>query len=258
MNWYFDTEKKPTDVLVKITAKNECKVQMCVSCLDTDVVFALRVVKIQPGTNDVYMKVPFAPKNMIVNVLGSIANNIQVSVFLLPCRSYNIPIGKTQIEFIEFCQSFAWSTMNAKITPSDAIFKSKNENFKAVLMPKITDYYGRAIGSPASIDSEQKVILIDYDLITKFTMSGMVALMCHEYAHCYANEKEGYPASSEEGADKFGLRLFLAAGYGESEYLAALGQTFKRVDTNENRRRFKFITEHAEKINKGLLYGKPY
>lgn len=258
MNWYIGTNNTGIDVCVNIAAKNPCEVKLYVSCLDSDVVFNLRTESIKAGTSRIIMKVPFSPKNTIVNVEGSIVNNMQVSVHKLPCRSYNIPMGATQIEFMEFCQSFAWSVMNAKIKPSDEVYKSSNGNFKIVLMPRITDYYGRAINSPASVDGDKKIILLDYELITQFTLAGMIALLCHEYAHVFANEREGFPKSSEEAADKFGLRLFLAAGYGESEYLNALNQTFKRVDTQQNRNRLKLIVAQAHEINKGLIYGKPY
>jgi hypothetical protein len=258
MNWYFPTNNKGIDVHVHVNAKNACEIQMHTNCLDSDVVFNLRREKIKQGKQTIIMKVPFSPQNTIVNVVGSIPNNINVAVTTTPCNSYQIPIGKTQTEFIEFAQAFAWAVMNGKLKPSDEIYKSSNGNFKFVLLPKIVNYYGRAIGSPASVDGDKKVIICDYELITHYTLAGMIALLCHEYAHVFANEKEGYAASSEEAADKFGLRLFLAAGYGESEYLNALKQTFKRVDTSENRRRMQLIVDHAKQINKGLIYGTPY
>lgn len=258
MNWVIGTNNTGVDVCVLVRAKNPCQIKMYVSCLDSDVIFNLRNEDLKAGATKIYMKVPFSPRNTIVNVKGSIVNNLEVSVSAHPCSSYKIPMGATQIEFMEFCQSFAWSVMNAKLKPSDEVFSSANNNFKMVLLPRITDHYGRAVNSPASVDGDKKIILVDYELITKYTLSGMIALLCHEYAHVFANEREGYPMNSEEGADKFGLRLFLAAGYGESEYLSALSQTFKRVDTNQNRKRFKLIHQQAKEINQGLIYGSPY
>lgn len=258
MNWIIKTNNTGVDVKITLHAKNPCEIRTYVSCSDSDVLFNLRNEQLPAGKSVVFMKIPFSPQNTIVNIEGSIPNNLQIKVERLPCKSYKIPMGATQIEFMEFCQAFAWSVMNGKIKPSDEVYKSSEGNFKMVLMPRITDHYGRAIDSPASVDGDQKIIILDYALITQFTVAGMIALLCHEYAHVFANEREGYPKESEEGADKFGLRLFLAAGYGESEYINALRQTFKRVDTNQNRRRLALIIEQAQDINKGKIYGKPY
>lgn len=258
MNWLVNTANKGADVVATIVAKNPCKVQLIASCLDTDVVFCFRKEMIPKGKSEIFMKVPFSPRNMLVNIIGDIPNNMRVNVYAMPCKSYQIPIGPTQIEFIEFAQAMAWAVMNGKIVPSDKIYTSANGNFQIVIFPRILDYYGRAVGSPASVDADKKVFLIDYNLITEYTVAGMIGLLCHEYAHVFANEKEGYEAKSEEGADKFGLRLFLAAGYGESEYLNALKKTFKRVDTNQNRNRMKLILNLSKEINQGKIYGKPY
>lgn len=258
MNWYFSCNNEPADICVHVTAKNPCSITMHTSCLDNDVVFNFRKEEIPAGKHVIMMKMPFTPKNLIVKVVGSIPNNMQVKVTKQPCKSYQIPMGKSQIEFIDFAQSMSWLVMNGKIKPSDQIYKSSNENFKMVVLPRIIDKYGRAVGSPASVDADKKVIMVDNSMIVNFTVAGMIALLCHEYAHVYENEKMGLPASSEEGADKYGLRLFLASGYGESEYLNALAQTFKRADSSENRRRIQTIFDHANEIHQGKIYGKPY
>lgn len=258
MKWYLSTNNEGVDICVHIAAKNPCMVTMHTSCLDTDVVFNFRQEQIPAGNHVILMKMPFTPKNLIVKVVGSIPNNMQVTIEKRSCKSYNVPIGSFQTEFMEFSQAMAWMVMNGKISPSDKIYKSANENFKMVVLPRITNYYGRAIGSPASIDADKKIIMVDNEMIVNFTMAGMIALLCHEYAHVYENEKNGLKASSEEGADKYGLRLFLACGYGESEYINAFAKTFKRADSSENRRRIQAMFNHAKEISEGKIYGKPY
>ena len=94
--------------------------------------------------------------------------------------------------------------------------------------------------------------------MNKQTVSGQVALLCHEFAHFYENPKYGLDKSNEDGADLYGLRLFLASGYGETEYINAFKETFKRADTIENRKRLGRIKGWAKRINEGKVFGKIY
>lgn len=258
MNFFISTNNEGVDLHLHFEAKNDAKVITSVYCLDSDVVFNLRTDKIPAGKQKVIMKVPFSPKNMVVNVSTDIPNNLKLQIATTPLRSYNIPLGVKQQEFIEFAQAFTYGVNTVTIKPTKEIYKSKTGSFQIALFPMILDEYGRHKETPCQIGKESGIIQCDNQLFTKQTLAGQMALLCHEYAHFYENPRYGLPAKSEEGADMYGLRMFLAAGYGESEYVNAFKNAFKRVDTNQNRTRIKNIHHWATEISQGKIYGKPY
>lgn len=258
MNYFISTNGSGIDVHVTFNAKQNCKVITSVSCLDSGLVYNLRHDEVRRGSKIVVLKVPYSPKNLIVSVDTDIPNNLSVKIVPTQLRKYDIQIGVQQKEFISLIQAFTLGMSSGKVQPSDDIIKSSNGNFKIVLADLIRDYSGSHIGTPCQIGSKSGIIECDQFLMNKLTISQQVALLCHEFAHFYENPKYGLPKDSEDGADLYGLRLFLAAGYGETEYINAFRKTFKRVDTNENRKRLGKIKAWAAKINEGKVFGKIY
>lgn len=257
MNFFIATDNKGVDVHITFTCRTKCKVVTSIYDLESDVVFNLRHDVVDKSLS-VIMKVPFSPRNMIVSVTTDIPNNLYVNIATTPIKTYNITLGQKQKEFINFAQAFTYGMSSGTITPSDAILKSSSGDFKIVLMKMILTYTGQHKGTPCQVGAKTGIIETDSLLMSNYTLAGQMALLCHEYAHFYENERNGLPASSEEGADKFGLIMFLGAGYGELEYLNAFKQTFKRVDTNQNRNREALILKYAKDIAYGNVLGKPY
>lgn len=258
MNYFISTNNEGVDLHLNFEARNDAKIITSIYCLDSDVVFNLRHDKISAGKSKVIMKVPFSPKNMVVHVSTDIPNNLKLKIVVTHLKSYNIPLGSKQKEFIEFAQAFTYGVSCGTIKPTREILSSKSGTFKIALYPTILDDYGRHKATPCQIGKDSGIIQCDNALFTNHTIAGQMALLCHEYAHFYENPRYNLPAKSEEGADMYGLRMFLASGYGESEYVNAFKNAFKRVDTNQNRERIKNIHHWASEISQGKIYGKPY
>jgi hypothetical protein len=257
MNYFLAANNKPTDIVITFSSKQKCKAQTIIHCLDTNVIYSMRQ-DIVANSKSVVLKIPNCPKNLIINIETDIPDNLRANIASYPIRKYNIQLGAKQKEFISFIEQFCDAFNHSKLKPSDNIIKSNSGDFKIVLLPAIRTYEGQIVGTPCQIGSKSGIIEVDANLFGQHTQSGQIALLCHEYAHFYENPRYGLPKKSEEGADQYGLLMYLGAGYAETEYVNAFKRIFKRVDTTQNRQRIEKIFDLASKINSGKIFGKPY
>jgi len=257
MNYYLSTNRKGIDVHLKFEAKNPCQIISTAYSLNSGIIFCERN-DIVDGAKNVILKLPVSPEKLIVNVRTNIPGNLRCQATPVKLRTYDVNMGKKDWEFVRFAESFCLGMLLETIKPSEYILKSPSGEFKIVLQDGLKDYFGNRIQSPCQIGSKTGIIEVDRLLLSQYTFAGQMALLCHEYAHFYKNPLHGVPADSEEGADKYGLCVYLGAGYGESEYVKAFKETFKRVDTQQNRNRIKLMMSFACEINAGKIFGKPY
>jgi hypothetical protein len=257
MNYFLSTDENGVDLVVKFSAKKPCKVIMDAFSLDTQSIYCQRHDIVEKN-KVVILKLPCSPKNIVVSVDTDIPNNLQVEIIPNKVQKYDINLGKKQWEYIRFIEAFCKGISDGSIQPSEYKLKSPSGAFEIVYLPAILTYEGTHKGTPCQIGRNSGIIEVDASLFNQQTIAGQIALLCHEYAHFHENPRYGLMKEDENGADTYGLVLYLGAGYGETEYLNAFEKTFQRVDTNQNRNRIKNIENLALKINKGEIFGKPY
>lgn len=254
---FFIAPQKGVDFHITFTSKQPCMVESIVYSLDTDVVYNMRRDHVK-GFSSVKMKVPCPPANCILEISTDLPNNLQISTNFSDCKSYKVQMTDSDWEFIDFVEQFLSGMNEGTILPSDNVIKSPSGQFKIVLKDRIRNNMGAILNTPCAIGSQTGTIEIDYQLLSTHTFSGQMALICHEYGHFYVNPKMGLPKRSEEGADRFGMCLFLGAGYGQSEYINAFKSTFKVVNTQENKKRIQLMKHFAQEITEGKIFIAPY
>ena len=102
------------------------------------------------------------------------------------------------------------------------------------------------------------MIEISKEHFMKLSWNQRVAILSHEYAHFYKNPLSGLDVKDEYGADLNGLTVYIARGYGESEYMNAFRKTFNGHKTEQNRVRWSLLQDFTKKIHQGKYFGKPY
>ena len=269
MRYIVKTRFKPVDIALSIESSNINKL--------------LRTVVYNPFTNDliyeridlphtfnnakrdVVLKLPVTPEKVIIETfndssgLRNVTNDGTFKTYnvkKMKLKSYNIDYGTGDKEFLSFIEKFAQDLPNIK--PSDVIIKSPSGRFKLVLFDKLRGRDGTYVNSPAMIHVKTGLIEVSKQHFLKLSVNQRIATLCHEYAHFYKNPSAGYDVRDEYGADLHGLSVFLARGYGESEYLNAFRKTFNGHPTTQNRARWKLIQDFSKKIHSGQFFGKPY
>lgn len=269
MRYILNTKYQPVDVGLTIEGNNSNKMLTTVvyNAATKDLILE-RIDLPKTFTNakrDVVLKLPVTPEKVIIETFGDTSgrqNMINDKSFTtsnirkLKLKSYNIDFGTGDQEFLSFIEKFAQDLPN--IPASDVIIKSPSGQFKLVLFDKLKGRDGTYVNSPAMIHVKTGLIEVSKSHFLKLTVNQRVATLCHEYAHFYKNPMVGLDVRDEYGADLHGLTVFLAKGYGESEYLNAFRKTFNGHPTDQNRARWKLIQDFSRKIHSGSFFGKPY
>lgn len=119
----------------------------------------------------------------------------------------------------------------------NGLYVSKKGNIKIELKDELTvfDKNGRemATKSVARVCSNTKIIEVSKKNIMVYTVSGIFAILCHEFAHVYMNTV----ATSEKEADDNAMMIYLGLGFSRVDLVSTWSKVYKNADNKGNRMR---------------------
>jgi len=129
-------------------------------------------------------------------------------------------------------------------------YNSKQGNIKFVYVDKLyfEDENGvkRESKSPARINGNTGIIEIAKFYFKDFTIAGRFAILCHEYAHFYENNK----IKDEMEADYNSAMIYLGLGFPRVDLLSTWCKVYNQADTPENRARYEKFVNYVENFDK--------
>lgn len=133
---------------------------------------------------------------------------------------------------------------------SNGIYVSKNGNIKilytdVLMIPK--DDVLLESSSPARINIDTKVIQISRKHIEDYSISGIFAILSHEFAHCFLNKD----MKDEFEADKYAAMLYLGLGFPRVDLIGTWCKVYNNADNpmnNERLRKYEYYVDNFDKI----------
>jgi hypothetical protein len=143
--------------------------------------------------------------------------------------------------FVNFCTRFSY---NAGSIPSGN-YVSDDKNFVIKYLP-IIEEGGQEQTTPARIDIDTGLIEVSKKQFIEFTVPNRIAILLHEFSHCYLNDN----VDDETEADLNGLLIYLGLGYPRIEAFEVFAKTFMNAPTEENKVRFDKIKNFIDNFEK--------
>lgn len=143
--------------------------------------------------------------------------------------------------FVNFCTRFSY---NAGSIPSGT-YVSDDKKFVIKYLP-IIEEGGQEQTTPARIDIDTGLIEVSKKQFVDFTVPNRIAILLHEFSHCYLNDN----VDDETEADFNGLLIYLGLGYPRIEAFEVFAKTFMNAPTEENKVRFDKIKNFIDNFEK--------
>lgn len=166
-------------------------------------------------------------------------------------------LSQGDLEFIRFAKWFAQNASIFSATQPNgipSIYKSDNGKFEIHYFNKIKDSKtGQYVNTPARIGHNSGIIEVSKSDFLNYSIPGRFAILMHEYAHKYINEKTGLKVSDEIGADINALNIYLSLGFSPLEAHMVFLDVFQHANNPINHKRYKVLTDFIHKFTTGQL-----
>jgi len=219
------------------------------------------------GYREFYLKFPSPPKAMYLQIFNSKypSNPKADSTFSIkkmdvkPLEKNPIWLTDADREFIDFALKFS---KRAKILASGtcdnpAVYRSKNLKYFIRYCDVITSRYNNSpLTTPARVGHETGIIDVSKKEIWNKTVSSILLYLLHEYSHKYKNPKININIGNEYSADLNALWIYLSEGFPIHEIVPAFELIFRKVDTEQNKKRLSYIWRFVNDFVEGRLKNK--
>lgn len=279
----YSFDNKPTCLQITVKVKQPCDI--VIRIYDANKKFTMYEDRWQRVVSqDVfYIKMPQSPQRGIIQVFNkangnkptNMDNSFAFKIKEVPLRRYIIPSrinNKITRDFVTFAQEFAEdaSIISAGFSGSNhSIYKSYDGSLRIDYYDTLHDLrrtvirngvsvpnpnYGREVTTPMRTNADNGIIEVGKKSIIKYTVPMRVAILLHEFAHFYLNNKP----EDEKEADFNALLIFLCLGYSKIAAYKAFVEVFKKADSPLNREREaeikKFINDFDSKIKFNAIH----
>lgn len=199
------------------------------------------------GKKNFYVRMPLSPKVALVQIYneakGNRPANEEDTFSLIGQGIEKMPLEKkTDVadlknadvrSFVTFAERFSY---NAGVMGTGP-YRSDDSRFVIHYCPAIYNSNGTKSSTPARIGEETKVIEVSQEIFIPFTVPMRLAILFHEFAHCFRNTDK----FSEKEADLQGLLIYLGLGYPRIEACEAFLDTFIGSPTPQNQDRYDTV-----------------
>lgn len=197
------------------------------------------------GNEILETRLPQSPKKLMVRVIPE-SSNLKVLGFeakSLPVYSVCLKRNSNIKAFVKFAQNFSENLYYLPV----GTYYSDNRKFRIDLFDVITDdETGRKLRTPARISNQTGRIEVSKSHFMKMTIPMRMAILLHEFAHFYMNEKQ----TDEVEADLNALKIYLSLGYPYIEAHKSFIHTFRGNQTRQNKMRYEEIKKFVNDFEK--------
>lgn len=255
MKYTIGTQYEPCTLCITISSLNgPCTIRIKIQDYQkNNTVLIDRIEHVNDGqTVTSYLDLPLAPKIALVSVynelLGHRERESSFKVVAIKRAALSTlkkafdRIGPGLLSFIDFAQRFSY---NAGILPTNApgeAYCSQDKYYKIRYLGIINDDNGKELMTPARINVDTKIIQASKRLMVPLTVPGRFCIFTHEYSHLFEN----WSPEDEEEADINGITMTLALGFPKYEVKETFRNIFYHVNTEENRKRLKYIEDYID------------
>ncbi len=236
-----NTNQKKLSLLTHLEADKPTKVRIvCYDPYKKGAIYMDRWKTIN-GKETLETRLPQSPEKLMVRIIPE-NNNLNVKGFeakSLPMYSVCLRRNKNVKAFVKFAQEFSENLYYLPV----GTYYSNNRKFRIDLFDVIKDDdTGRKLRTPARISNQTGRIEVSKSHFMKMTIPMRMAILLHEFAHFYMNEK----TTDEIEADLNALKIYLSLGYPYIEAHKSFIHTFKGNQTRQNKERYEEIKKFVE------------
>jgi hypothetical protein len=226
---------------------------------------------VDPSGKDFNLTFPLSPNEMVVRIYPdeydsyksylNFGTNQQQNIFISnekvePLKVKPIWLSEADRSFLNFAEKFATNASLYSATQPGgipSIYKSDDGRFTIKYYDIIRNKDGTFATTPARIGQVSGDIEVSKRDFLRYTIPGRMAILLHEYAHKYINQRTGAKPSDESRADINAMNIYLSMGYSPIEALLVFLDVFDTANTRSNQLRYLNLREYVGKFMKGEL-----
>ncbi len=242
MQKIYETKREPLTLKIKVHAYG-VPVQVVVKDVDRPNTYYMNRFKTIKGKQDFIIRMPQSPNRALVQIFNARTKDddgfkildakrepleTQMSAF-----DFSNPLIA---EFILFAQDFCDKAGYLSTGTYNSLPKA---NFTIQYVDAIRSKNGTILNTPARINSLTGIIQVSKSAFAKYTVAGRFAILCHEFAHVFANKN----VKSEIESDFHAATIYLALGYPRIEILNVFTKVFAGANTALNQKRLKLMND---------------
>ncbi len=146
--------------------------------------------------------------------------------------------------FVKFATAFAY---NAGYLAPNRAYYSDHDVFIIEYLPTIVDEAtGQVVNTSSRISKDTGIIQVSQQKFLDMTFPMRMAILLHEFSHCYRNED----MDNEVEADLNALIIYLGLGYPRIEAHDAWLGAFIGAATEQNEQRYRIIKDFIDEFDR--------
>ena len=257
MDFLRDIDSKPITLMIEVATASPEKIRVIVKDNDKPfTVYTDRYATVE-GTLKYYVRMPLSPPIAKISVFNEKNGNLgkgEDTTFKiigfeelplkrkLGCIDFDNPEIKS---FIGFSSEF--SQKAGYLSAGGSVYMSEDGVFRIDYLDSIKSKSGKKLKTPARISQSRGNIQVSKDLFRKYTVPMRMAILLHEFAHFYLNDR----MEDEVEADLNGLLLYLGMGFPRIEAFQSFLTVFQETPTEQNKGRFDVLNQFISNFEKG-------
>ena len=257
MDFLREIDSKPITLMIEVATASPEKIRVIVKDNDKPfTVYTDRYATVE-GTLKYFVRMPLSPPIAKISVFNEENGNLgkgEDTTFKiigfeelplkrkLGCIDFDNPEIKS---FIGFSSEF--SQKAGYLSAGGSVYMSEDGVFRIDYLDSIKSKSGKKLKTPARISQSRGNIQVSKDLFRKYTVPMRMAILLHEFAHYYLNDR----MEDEVEADLNGLLLYLGMGFPRIEAFQSFLTVFQETPTEQSKGRFDVLNQFISNFEKG-------
>jgi len=193
------------------------------------------------GLKTYYVRIPIAPDIALIELLPEDGRDSGYGIEDIEVMTLNTDYSHNHFKssevqsFVNFAEEFCY---NAGSYAANAMYHSDDEVFTIKYLENIKDG-GQIVATPARISQSDGLIEVSKADFLRYTVPMRMAIMLHEFAHFYVNER----MEDEVEADRNGLILYLGMGYPRIDAYNVFLDVFENSPSELNMERYQALNK---------------
>ena len=251
MQKIYETARQPLTIRIKVHAYN-IPIQVVVKDADRPNTYYMNRYRTIKGKQDFIIRMPQSPNRALVQVFNAKTKDNE-GFKILDSKREDLQTRMSVFDFknpliasfILFAQDFCDKA--GYLSPG--VYVSRDGNYTINYLDAIRSQTGVELNTPARINSISGIIQVSKNCFAKYTVAGRFAILCHEFAHVFANKN----IKSEIESDLHASNIYLGLGYPRIEILNVFTRVFAGADTPLNRKRLALMESYIMNFDNRVI-----
>ncbi len=252
MQKIFETNREPLTLTIRVQAWGS-QIQVVVKDADRPNTYYMNRFKTIKGKENFIIRMPQSPTRATVQVFNAKTKDSEGFKILdskkepLQTQMSAFDFSNPLIaEFIIFAQDFC---DKAGYLSTGTYTSLPKANFTIKYVDAIRSITGSVLNTPARINSKSGIIQVSQAAFKKYTVAGRFAILCHEFAHVFANKN----IKDEIESDYHAANIYLGLGYPRIEILNVFTKVFMGANTPLNQKRVLAMRKFIMNFDNNIL-----